>query len=272
MDKIHLNDDTTIPRIGFGVFRVPDDLAATAVEQAIDVGYRAIDTAAYYQNEPGTGRGIAASGCTRTELHVTTKVWHLDLGYDLTAQSVRNSLTRLNLDYLDSVLIHWPVPSRGLFVDSWHALIDAKTEGLTRSIGVSNFNPPEIETLITQTGVTPAVNQVEMHPRLAQPVIRSYDNERRIVTQAWSPLGHGTMLDHPVVTEIAAIRSATPAQVLLSWSLAQGVMPLTKTLDTRRMADNLRALDLELTQEDRARISTLNDGHRTGPDPATYGT
>jgi len=184
---------------------------------------------------------------------------------------VRESLERMNLDYLDSALIHWPVPSRNLFVESWQALIDAKASGLTRSIGVSNFRPQEIERLIAETGVVPAVNQVEMHPRLAQNEVRRYGERRRILTQAWSPLGHGSLLNHPSVVQIATERSVTPAQVLLSWSLAQGAMPITKTLDAQRLSDNLKSVDVELTPENHSRLSALNDGHRTGPDPSTYG-
>jgi 2,5-diketo-D-gluconate reductase A len=266
-----LPDGTRIPVIGFGVFRVPDEQAGPAVEQALRVGFRAIDTAAYYGNEQGTGEGIRASGVPRGEIHLTTKVWHTDLGYDLTLRSVGDSLQRLDTDYLDLVLIHWPVPSRDLYVESWRALTTAREEGLVRSIGVSNFNPPHLARIIDETGVTPVVNQVELHPRLPQRHIRAFDHQHSILTQAWSALGHGQLLTHPTVTAIAEQAGFTSAQVLLAWSIHHGIMPLTKTLHPERMTHNLAAVEITLSSSSIAALDQLADSHRTGPDPETYG-
>jgi 2,5-diketo-D-gluconate reductase A len=267
-----LNDGTTIPAVGFGVFRVADDQTETPVASAIQCGYRAIDTAAYYKNEVGTGKGIRSGGLPREQLHITTKVWHLDLGHERTIRSVERSLSLLGLDYLDLVLIHWPVPSRDLYVQSWEALITLRAQGLTKSIGVSNFNPPEVERIIRETGVCPAVNQVELHPRLPQADVRSADERHGILTQAWSPLGHGELLHHRVITEAATRLGNTPAQVLLRWSLDLGVMPITKSVNVDRIKSNLTAIDL-LPLDDLAhtQLRALNNRHRTGPDPATYG-
>jgi 2,5-diketo-D-gluconate reductase A len=168
-------------------------------------------------------------------------------------------------------LIHWPVPSRNLYLDSWRALIDAQKSGLTRSIGVSNFNPQHITRLITETGVTPAVNQVELHPRLPQYDVRRFGQLHNILTQAWSPLGHGQLITNKSVVEVAERIGATPAQVLLAWSLHNGIMPITKTLSTTRLQSNYQAIELELAESEIAVLNALADGYRTGPDPEIYG-
>jgi 2,5-diketo-D-gluconate reductase A len=268
-----LNDGVAIPAMGFGVFRVPNEEAGAAVADAIQLGYRAIDTAAYYKNEVGTGEGIRSGQVRREQLHVTTKVWHLDLGYTRTVASVEESLRRLNLDYLDLVLIHWPAPDRGLYLESWEALIDVRSSGLTKSIGVSNFNPTELTRIVEATGVRPAVNQVELHLRLPQESVRTANHQADALTQAWSPLGHGELLKHPAVRRVAYRLSYTPAQVLLRWCLDTGAMPITESLSPDRMRSNLASLGLPgLGPRAHSELAALNDGYRTGPDPAIYGT
>lgn len=268
---VTLNDGTTIPQLGFGVFRVPDDEATPAVAAALEAGYRAIDTAAYYRNEPGTGTAIAASGIPREQLHITTKVWHTDLGYDATLAALDKSLTNLKLDYLDLYLIHWPVPSRDLYLDSWRALEKIKSDGLARSIGVSNFPIPQLERLLTETGTVPAVNQVELHPWLPQTELREFHTRHGIATQAWSPLGHGRLVSDPTVEQIAARHGKTTAQILLRWSIELGNIVISKSVTPERIRSNLGIFDFELTGEDHDLLATLDNGTRTGPDPAVYG-
>ena len=268
---IDLNDGTTIPQLGFGVFRVPDEEATPAVAAALDAGYRAINTAAYYKNEPGVGAALAASGVPREQLHITTKVWHTDLGYDATLAAVDKSLNNLKLDYLDLFLIHWPVPSRDLYLDTWRALEKVKSDGLARSIGVSNFTVATLQRLINETGTVPAVNQIELHPRLPQAELREFDTHHNIATQAWSPLGHGQLLSEPVVADIAERHSKTAAQILLRWNLDQGNIVISKSVTPERIRSNLHVFDFALTDDDRATLAALNTGARTGPDPDVYG-
>ncbi len=208
---ITLDDGNTIPQLGFGVFRVPNEEATAAVAKALDVGYRAIDTAAYYKNESGTGAAIAASGIPREELHITTKVWHTDLGFESTMRAVKASLANLGVDYLDLYLIHWPVPARGLYIETWRAMEKIKSDGLARSIGVSNFPPDVLERLLAETNTVPAVNQVELHPWLPQTAVREFDAGHGIATQAWSPLAHGQLVDDPTVAAVAQRHDKTPA-------------------------------------------------------------
>jgi len=268
---ITLNDATTIPQLGFGVFRVPDDQARTAVAVALDAGYRALDTAAYYRNEPGTGAAITASGIPREQLHITTKVWHTDLGYDATLAALDTSLANLKLDYLDLYLIHWPVPSRGLYVESWRALEKIRSDGLARSIGVSNFTPATLRRLLTETDTVPALNQVELHPRLPQAQVREFDARHGIATQAWSPLAHGQLTCDPTVAAVAARHGRTAAQVLLRWNLELGNIVISKSVTPERIRSNIQVFDFELTSHDHAALATLDTGARTGPDPDLYG-
>jgi 2,5-diketo-D-gluconate reductase A len=269
--SLTLNDDTTIPPLGFGVFRLPDQDAEAAVGAALAAGFRGKDTAAYYGNERGTGAAIAESGIPRSEVHLATKVWHTDLGYDRTLRAFDLSLDRLGVDYVDLYFIHWPVPSRGLYLDSWRALIEIQQQGRAKSIGVCNFDEPQLLRLHAETGIIPAVNQIELHPWLPQTRLREFHSQHNIHTQAWSPLAHGQLIDHPVLQDIAGRNQITTAQVLLNWNLSLGNAVLTKTANPERLRENLGSLDISLPTADRKLLATLDSDRRTGPDPQLYG-
>lgn len=269
--SVTLNDGSTIQQLGFGVFRVPNDQAKVAVAAALKAGYRAIDTAAYYKNEVGTGAAIAESDVPREQMHLTTKVWHTDLGYDATRRAFDTSMQNLKLDYLDLYLIHWPVPSRDLFIDTWRAMEKIQAEGQVRSIGVSNFPQPQLQRILDETDTKPVLNQVELHPWLPQATLREFHRQHGIATQAWSPLGHGQLLDNPVVKAVAERRSLSPAQVLLRWNLDLGTIVISKSVTPEHIRANLTVFDIDLTDDDRAQLGLLSSGRRTGPDPDRYG-
>ncbi|WP_433661108.1 aldo/keto reductase [Nocardia sp. CA-128927] len=269
--SITLNDGTTLPQLGFGVFRVPDADATSAVAAALAVGYRAIDTAAYYRNETGTGTAIAEAGVPRDQIQLTTKIWHTDNGYDTALRAIDQSLANLKVDYLDLILIHWPAPAHDRYVDTWRALEKAKNDGLARSIGVSNFKQTHLQRLLDETGTVPAVNQIELHPRLPQDDLREFNTLHGIATQAWSPLAHGQLIDDPVVTAVAERLNKTTAQILLRWNLDLGNIVITKSVTPERITSNLDVFDFELDSDDRDQLAVLNTGSRTGPDPDVYG-
>ncbi|MET8800208.1 aldo/keto reductase [Nocardia sp. NPDC004568] len=267
---IVLNDGSLIPQLGFGVFQVPADQVFDTVTAALDAGYRSIDTAAIYENEEGTGRAIRHFGLPRDEVFVTTKLWNADQGYDSTLRAFDASLKRLGLDYLDLYLIHWPVPAADRFVDTFRAFQRLKADGRVRSIGVSNFRIPDLERLIAETGETPSVNQIELHPRLTQPELREYHAEHAIATEAWSPLGQGTVLDDPVITRIAGEVDRTPAQVIIRWHLQLGNVVIPKSVTPARIVENFDVLSFELSADQVQAISALDSGARTGADPETF--
>lgn len=266
---ITLNDGAAIPQLGFGVFQVPPPETAEAVTRALEVGYRHIDTAAAYRNEEGVGQAIAFSSIPRDELFVTTKLWNADQGYDATRRAFDASAVRLGLDVVDLYLIHWPTPARDLYVPTWRALEKLQAEGRVRSIGVSNFQPAHLRRLFQETGVVPAVNQIELHPRLAQPELRAFDSEHGIVTEAWSPLAQGAVLDAAPIVAIAEAHGKTPAQVVLRWHLQLGNVVIPKSVTPARIVENLDVFDFELGVGEMAAIATLDRGERTGPDPDT---
>ncbi|MGW6426813.1 aldo/keto reductase [Nocardia sp. NPDC055053] len=267
---IVLNDGNVIPQLGFGVFQVPEDDVTPVVAEALKVGYRSIDTAAVYGNEEGVGRAIRASGIPRDEIYVTTKLWNADQGYDSTLRAFDASMQRLGLDYLDLYLIHWPVPSAGRYVDTFRAFQALKAQGRIRSIGVSNFRVTDLVTLITEAGETPAVNQIELHPNLAQPELRQYDDNNAIATEAWSPLGQGTLLDNPTIVTIAKELDRTPAQVIIRWHLQLGNIVIPKSVTPSRIAENFDVFSFELDAQAMAAIERLDTGTRVGGDPATF--
>lgn len=265
-----LHDGTTIPQLGFGVWRVPDDEAQPAVEEALRVGYRLIDTAAIYGNERGVGRAIAGSGVAREDVYLTTKLWNADQGYDSAFRAYEASLQRLGVDSVDLYLIHWAAPALDTYVDAWKGLVALHEQGAVGSIGVSNFHPEHLQRIIDATGVTPVVNQVECHPYLQVEQLRAWNSAHQIATEAWSPLGSGKgLLDDPVLVEIAERRGTTPAQVAIAWQIAQGNIVIPKSVTPSRIAENWAALGVHLEPEDIDAIEGLERGERTGGDPDT---
>ncbi|MPY33042.1 aldo/keto reductase [Streptomyces adustus] len=268
---IILNNGVEMPQLGFGVWQVPDAEAEQAVAIALEAGYRSIDTAAIYGNEEGTGKAIAAAGIPREDVFVTTKLWNSDQGYDATLRAFDTSLGKLGLDYLDLYLIHWPLPSRDTYVDTYKALEKLYSDGRVRAIGVSNFLPEYLERLISETSVIPAVNQIELHPYLQQHAPREFHAQQGIATEAWSPLGQGKgLLEVPAIVAIAQKHNRTPAQVVLRWHLQLGNVVIPKSVTPSRIKENIDVFDFSLDTEDLAAISALNEDRRIGPDPAVF--
>ncbi|MCC9154990.1 aldo/keto reductase [Streptomyces parvulus] len=258
-----------MPQLGFGVWQVPDDEAETAVVQALEAGYRSIDTAAIYGNEEGTGKALAASGVAREDLFVTTKLWNSDQGYDSTLRAFDASLAKLGLDYVDLYLIHWPMPAKERYVDTYKAFEKLLADGRVRAIGVSNFLPEHLERLTGETSVIPAVNQIELHPHLQQHASREFHAEQGIATEAWSPLGSGKgILEIPAIVAIAQKHGRTPAQVVLRWHLQLGNVVIPKSVTPSRIKENIDVFGFTLDTEDLAAISALNEDRRLGSDPA----
>lgn len=269
--NITLNNGTTMPQLGFGVFQVPHDETAAAVTAALAAGYRSIDTARIYGNEAGVGEAIVKADVPRAELFVTTKLWNDDQGYEATLRAFDASLARLGLDYLDLYLIHWPTPKRDRYVDTWRAFEKLLADGRVRAIGVSNFQPEHLRRVIDETGTVPAVNQVELHPYLQQEQVRAADAQHGVATEAWSPLAKGgDLLAEPTITALADRHGRTPAQVVLRWHLQLGNVVIPKSATPSRIRENIEVFDFELSAADVAELSTLERGHRTGPNPDTF--
>lgn len=265
--SIPLPGGESIPQLGFGVFQIPPQDTEQVTAQALRTGYRHIDTASIYGNEAEVGYAVRASGLDRGDLFITTKCFNTDQGYNQARNAFKASLDRLEMDYVDLYLIHWPVPSRDLYVETWKAFIELQAEGLIRSVGVSNFQPPHLRRLIEETGVTPAVNQVELHPHLQQPGLRREHGDLGIVTEAWSPLAQGRVLDEADITKIAEAHGKTPGQVVLRWHLQLGNVVIPKSVTPERIEQNLDVFGFELSEEQMATIEALDRGERTGPDP-----
>ncbi|GHA87483.1 MULTISPECIES: aldo/keto reductase [Streptomyces] len=268
--SLTLNNGLEMPQLGFGVWQVPDDEASKAVATAIEAGYRSIDTAAVYGNEAGTGKGIAASGVERDELFVTTKVWNADQGYDSTLRAFDTSLDLLGLDHVDLYLIHWPLPAKDAYVDTYKALEKIHADGRAKSIGVSNFLPEHLERLMGETSVVPAVNQIELHPQFQQAESRAFHARHGIVTEAWSPLGQGKGLTVPTVVAIAHKHGRTPAQVVLRWHLQTGHVAIPKSVTPSRIVENIGVFGFELDADDLAALAALDEGKRIGADPREF--
>ena len=267
---VEMNDGRSIPVIGFGVWQVPDDVVVDATLKALEVGYRHIDTAYLYLNERGVGEALRRSGLDRDDIFVTTKVWNTDHGYDETLRAFDKSTGLLGIDEVDLYLIHWPTPARDIYLDSWRALIRLSEEGRARSIGVSNFHEAHLRKIIDETGVIPAINQIELHPWLPQTHMRDIDARLGIKTEAWSPLGSGRLIDDPVIAEVAAKHGKSPAQVMVRWSLQLGNIVLPKSVTPERIEQNIDVFDFVLDDADMAAIATLESGRRTGPNPDEF--
>ncbi len=268
---LHLNDGNRIPQLGLGVFKVPPDDAADVVRTALQAGYRHIDTAAAYGNETGVAEGIERSGVPREDVFVTTKLWNGDHGRDRARRALEGSLERLGFEFVDLYLIHWPVPGQDQYVETWQTLIELKAEGRVRSIGVSNFLLGHLERIIGETGETPTVNQIELHPRLVQAELRGFHQEHAILTEAWSPLGRGELLDQTAIVGVARAHGRTPAQVMIRWHLQLGNVVIPKSVTPSRIEENFDVFDFVLDDEQMRSISELDAGHRYGPDPAQFG-
>ena len=268
--SIALNDENTMPVLGLGVADLSDDETERAVSAALEMGCRLIDTAAAYGNEAAVGRAIAASGIPRAELFVTSKLDIPDHGFMRSQEACSASLERLGLDYIDLYLVHWPAPSQGKYVDAFGGLIQSRGEGHARSIGVSNFTEDYLSTVIDLTFVTPAVNQIELHPLLNQAELRKADAQHNVVTQAYTPLALGKLIDNATVTSVAGEYSKTPAQILLRWNLQLGNAVVFRSAKPEHIGGNLDVFDFELAAEHMDAINGLNDGTRLRPDPNTY--
>ncbi|MCZ2827723.1 aldo/keto reductase [Modestobacter sp. VKM Ac-2986] len=266
---VALADGRSIPRVGLGVLRVASDDAAASVRSALEAGYRSIDTAAVYGNEEGVGRGIRESGVDREDVFLTTKVWNTDHGYEETLAAFDKSVTRLGVDHVDLYLVHWPMAHLGRIQDTWRALSEIKRQGRARSIGVSNFLVKHLELLRAEFDEQPVLNQIELHPWMQQHELRAYHQAHAIVTEAWSPLGQGKLLDEPVLAEIGVRHGKSPAQVVLRWHLDLGHVVIPKSSNPDRIRQNLDVLDFTLTEDEHARLAAMNRDHRIGTHPDT---
>ncbi|MDD2342352.1 MAG: aldo/keto reductase [Tolumonas sp.] len=268
---IQLNDGNKIPQIGLGVWQATPEQTAMAVREALQVGYRHIDTASIYRNESGVGVGFRESGLPRQEVFITTKIWNDDQGDTATKDALSKSLERMKLDYIDLLLIHWPVPHHGLFIETWQTMIDLQKTGLIRSIGVSNFTESNLKQIIDETGVTPVLNQIELHPYLQQPAMRQVHSGLGIKTEAWSPLAQNQAISDTVIAQIARKHNKTPAQIIIRWHLENKTIVIPKSVTPSRIKENIDVFNFQLDIEDKAAIAKLDKNLRLGPDPLTFG-
>jgi len=267
---IPLSDGTEIPQLGFGVWQIPPRETVEPVTRAFLAGYRHIDTAAAYGNEAGVGQAIHAAGLQRGDVFITTKCFNDDHGRDQAKRALKASLKQLEMDYVDLYLIHWPVPAHDRYVETWQAFMELQAEGLTRSIGVCNFQPTHLERLIRETGAAPVLNQVELHPQFQQAGLRREHDELGIRTQAWSPLGKGNTFDDPAVTALAEAHGKTPAQIVIRWHLQLGNIVIPKSVTPGRIEENFDVFGFHLSDEEMGAFDALEAGERTGPDPDVF--
>lgn len=263
-----LSNGLTMPKLGLGVWKMEHDEAIQSVKSAVQNGYRAIDTAAIYKNEEGVGQGIKECDVPREELFITTKVWNDDLGYETTLAAFDESLAKLQLDYIDLYLIHWPVA--GKYKDAWKALERLYKEKRVRAIGVCNFHKHHLENLMEDAEIMPMINQIECHPLLSQEELRAYCASHNIQVEAWSPLGRGTLLDHPVLTQIAQAHNKSVAQVILRWDIQNNIVTIPKSIKAHRIQENADIFDFELSAQEMASIDAINKNERVGSNPEKY--
>ncbi|HET6924710.1 MAG TPA: aldo/keto reductase [Candidatus Saccharimonadales bacterium] len=267
---VTLNNGVKMPQLGLGVWQASNDEAEAAVRWALEAGYRLIDTAAAYGNEAGVGRAIGSSGIPREELFITTKLWNADHGYDEALRAFDKSMNELGLDYLDLYLIHWPVPAKSQYKEAWQAFEKLHEDKRIRAIGVSNFLPEHLDDLITNTRLTPAVNQIELHPYLQQHETRDFCAQHEIQIESWSPIGRGgDLLQDPVLKPIAETHGKSTAQVIIRWHLQHGFVVIPKSVHQERIIENFDVFDFELSAEEMQVMNDMHSGTRLGPDPAT---
>lgn len=268
---IVLNNGVKMPQFGLGVWQTENgQQVIDAVKAAVNVGYRAIDTAAAYENEDGVGQGIRECGLDRNELFITSKLWNSDQGYDNTLRAFDKTMERLGLDVLDLYLIHWPCPNDGLFVETWKAFETLYKQGRVRAIGLSNFTKENIQTLLDSCEIKPMVNQIECHPYLTQVEMQSFLFQNQIAMTAWSPLAHGEVFGDKTLQKIADKYGKNIAQVVIRWELQRGIITIPKSINPKRIEENIQVFDFILSAEDMIEIDMLNKNHRTGPDPLTF--
>jgi len=267
---IKLNNGQAIPQLGLGVYKLATDVAEGLIHKAIEAGYRRIDTASFYGNEKEIGDGVRTSGLPREEIYVTTKIWNDDQGHDRTLEAIDESLNRLNIDYIDMLLIHWPKPAQDLYLETWEAFEKAVSAGKIRGIGVSNFQTTHLERLIAAGGTVPALNQVELHPGLQQKQLREFNAAHGVATEAWSPLARGRFDENAEVVAIANKHGKSPAQIIIRWHLELGNLVIPKTATESRLKENISVFDFSLDAEDMTKIASLDSGLRTGPDPDEF--
>ena len=268
---IVLNNGVKMPQFGLGVWQTENgQQVVDAVKAAVNAGYRAIDTAAAYENEDGVGQGIRECGLDRSELFITSKLWNSDQGYDNTLRAFDKTMERLGLDVLDLYLIHWPCPNDGLFVETWTAFETLYKQGRVRAIGLSNFTKENIQTLLDSCEIKPMVNQIECHPYLTQVEMQSFLFQNQIAMTAWSPLAHGEVFGDQTLHKIADKYGKNIAQVVIRWELQRGIITIPKSINPKRIEENIQVFDFVLSAEDMIEIDMLNKNHRTGPDPLTF--
>jgi len=268
---VTLHNGVQIPQLGFGVFQVPPDETVQVVRTALEAGYRSIDTARAYGNEAGVGEAVRSSGIPREELFLATKLWNTHQGYDAALQAFDKSLSDLGVDYLDLYLIHWPVPSADQYVETWTAFEKLAADGRVRAVGVSNFTEVHLQRLLDETGTVPVLNQVELHPNFPQAALRAFHARHGIVTEAWSPLAQGGLLQEKSLVALGEKYGKAPAQVILRWHLQLGNIVIPKSVTPERIRSNIDVFDFELTDDDIATIDGMaGGGGRIGPDPETF--
>lgn len=269
--QITLNNGVTIPQLGYGTYQVTPETTKDSVLEAFEVGYRHIDTAEMYRNEAGVGQAVKESGLSREDVFITSKLSNAFHRRDDALRAADESLAALGLEQMDLFLIHWPLPTTEVdYVETWKAMVEIYEAGKARSIGVSNFQVPHLQRIIDETGVVPAVNQIEVHPYLTNETVRAFGKEQNIATEAWSPIAQGAVLQDPVLTEIAERLGRSTAQVTLRWHLQRGDIVFPKSVTRSRIEENFQLFDFELTDQDIEAISALNKDQRTGPDPDTF--
>ncbi|EPT8945907.1 2,5-didehydrogluconate reductase DkgA [Cronobacter malonaticus] len=268
---IKLHDGNLMPQLGLGVWQATNEDVVTAIHKALEVGYRSIDTAAAYKNEQGVGDALKSAGVARDELFITTKLWNDD--QKRPREALEESLEKLQLDYVDLYLMHWPVPAIDRYVEAWKGMIELQQEGLIKSIGVCNFNVEHLQRIIDETGVTPVINQIELHPLLQQRQLHAWNATHKIQTESWIPLAQGGegVFDQKIIRELADKYGKTPAQIVIRWHLDSGLVVIPKSVTPTRIAENFNVWDFRLDKDELSEIAKLDQGKRLGPDPEQFG-